>query len=66
MGYTVRSEHLAQFGGAVEKVLVEGRWVGIVYRDPKPPAEVDEMLAALNRPAKVVPNKEVGVRAVLD
>ena len=32
--------------GPVEKIFVDGRWVGMVYRDPRPPAGLDVLWIA--------------------
>jgi hypothetical protein len=57
---------MAQFRGVVEKVFVGGRLVGMVYRDPNPPAEMDEMWVALTRGGQAVDSKQAGILAVLE
>jgi hypothetical protein len=47
-------------------VFVDGRWVGIVYRDAKPPAEFDESLLAKTLAVQEVASVEEGVRVILE
>ncbi len=46
MDYDIVKSFRPQFGGQVEEVYVDGRRVGMVYRDPKPPAELAELWIA--------------------
>lgn len=65
MSYTVSEVYRQQFRGIVHEVFVDGRLVGIVYRDPNPPAEVAEMWVALTRGGQGVASKDEGIRVVL-
>jgi len=64
MDYTIEPAVLPDFG-RVEKVKVRGRWVGMVYRDPKPPAELAELWIAYHQGGHGVENREEGIREIL-
>jgi hypothetical protein len=65
MDYTTEPAVLPGFG-QVEKVLVDGHWVGMVYRDPSPPEEMDELWMAYTQGGgHGVDSREAGVHEIL-
>jgi len=64
MEYTIEPAVLPGFG-RVEKVMLRGRWVGMVYRDPRPPAELAELWIAYCQGGQGVDSREAGIREIL-
>jgi len=62
--YTIEPAVLPGFG-RVEKVMLRGRWVGMVYREPKPPAELPELWIAYHQGGHGVDSREAGIREIL-
>ncbi|GAB3194966.1 hypothetical protein GCM10027261_14120 [Geodermatophilus arenarius] len=65
MDYDIVKRFRAEFGGQVEEVYVNGRRVGMVYRDPKPPAEIDELWMAYTQGGQGARSRDEALRAVL-
>jgi hypothetical protein len=65
MDYEIVQGFRPQFGGRVEEVYVDGRRVGMVYRDPKPPAELDELWIAYTQGGRGAGSRDEALRAVL-
>ncbi len=65
MDYDIVKSFRPQFGGQVEEVYVDGRRVGMVYRDPKPPAEVAELWIARTQGGRGAGSRDEALRAVL-
>ncbi|MGY1607258.1 hypothetical protein [Geodermatophilus sp. SYSU D00700] len=65
MDYDIVRRFRAEFGGQVEEVYVEGRRVGMVYRDPKPPAGIGELWMAHTRGGHGTGSRDEALRAVL-
>lgn len=63
--YTTQIASLRGFG-RVEKVFIGGRWVGMVYRDPHPPAEVDELWMAYHQGGHAVDSRQAAIAQVLE
>ncbi|SDU17901.1 hypothetical protein [Jiangella alkaliphila] len=64
MEYEVRPTVLSGFGAA-EMVFIGGRRVGMVYRDPNPPAELAELWIAYTTGGQAVENREDGIQHIL-
>jgi hypothetical protein len=64
MEYTIEPAVLPDFG-RVEKVVLRGLWVGMVYRAPKPPAELAELWIAYYQGGHAVDSREAGIIEIL-
>ena len=51
--------------GPVEKILVDGRWVGMVYRDPCPRSGLDERWIAYTQGAQSTDSREDAIQRVV-
>ncbi|MGY1666978.1 hypothetical protein [Geodermatophilus sp. SYSU D00696] len=65
MEYDIVTRFRPQFGGQVEEVYVDGRRVGMIYRDPKPPAEIAELWVAHTQGGQGAGSRDEALRAVL-
>jgi hypothetical protein len=50
----------------VEKIYVAGKWVGMVYLDPKPPEELDELWMAYTQGGHGAESREAAIQSVLE
>lgn len=65
MGYDVIPKFRAQFGGQVHEVYLDGRRVGMVYRDPNPPAELAELWMVMTQGTHAVGSYDEGIGAAV-
>jgi hypothetical protein len=66
MHHPIKRNSRPEFGGPVEDVYVGDRRVGMVHRDPNPPAERTEQWMAYYRGGRGVDSREAGIRVILD
>ena len=65
MEYTTQQAVVSGFG-LVDKVFVGGRWVGMVYRDPHPPAELAELWMVYTQGGHGTDSRESGIREFVE
>jgi hypothetical protein len=65
MDYEIRETFRADFGGRVEEIYISGRRVGMVYRDPRPPAEIAELWMAYTQGGQGAASRDEALQAVL-